>query len=264
MVVTINGFEHGWPIRAIMAGLLAAGCTPADARASAPADLLQPRAAQVAPRAAADTLGTLEVSGTASVKVPADRARASFAVETEAATAQAASAENAERMDAVIQALRGAGIAGVTVETSGYTVRPRYTRQPPAQLQERRIEGYTAVNSVQVILEDVEAIGRLIDAAIGAGANRVASVDFYAADTESARLRALREAVSKARAEAEAIAEAMDARLGPALRVRTDAPRPGIPMRGAFELAQAVATPVAPGEQTVTATVTITYRLEGR
>lgn len=221
--------------------------------------------AVAAPMQVADTVGTLEVSGTASVTIPADRARASFSVETEAATAQAASAENAELMEAVIRAVRQSQAVGLSVQTSGYAVRPRYVRSAAANPQEQRIVGYTAVNSVQVTLEDVDAVGRLIDAAISAGANRVASLVFFSSDTEGARLRALADAVSRARAEAAAVADAMDMRLGPALRVRTDSPRQGFQMRATLmETAQAVTTPVAPGQLTVSATVTITYRLESR
>ncbi|GMR13226.1 MAG: hypothetical protein BMS9Abin29_1430 [Gemmatimonadota bacterium] len=218
-----------------------------------------------APGQAADTLGTLEVSGTASVMIAADRARARFSVETEATTAQEASAENADLMEAVIHAVRQSGAAGLSVETSGYDVRPRYVRPSGANPQEQRIVGYTAVNSVQVTLEDLDAVGGLIDAAISAGANRVASLVFFSSDTEGARLRALAEAVTRARAEAATVADAMDMRLGEALRVRTDSPRQGFQMRSStIAMAQAVATPVAPSRLTVSATVTITYRLESR
>ncbi len=214
---------------------------------------------------AVDTIGTLEVSGTASVTIPADRARASFSVETEARTAQAASAENSDLMEAVIRAVRQSQTVGLTVQTSGYDVRPRYVRSSAATPQEQRIVGYTAVNSVQVTLEDVDAVGGLIDAALSAGANRVSSLVFFSSDTEGARLRALTEAVSRARAEAQAVADAMDRTLGPALRVRTDSPRQGFQMRTSnLEMARAVTTPVAPGQLTVSATVTITFRLENR
>lgn len=224
---------------------------------------IAPAPASAQADARADTLGTLEVSASASVTVPADRARIGFAVETEASSAAAAAADNAGRMDAVMRAVRDAAGDDATVATSGYSVRPRYVRQSRAEAMEQRIEGYTAVNEVQVTLVDLERVGAVIDAAMSAGANRVAGVGFYASDTEGGRLRALREAVAKARAEAEAIAEAMEARLGPVVSVRTEAQRPVQPFRAEVAMAQAVATPVEPGDQTVTATVTIIYRLGG-
>jgi len=209
------------------------------------------------PMQGADTLSTLEVSGTASVVIAADRVRATFAVETEASMARAASTENADLMEAVILAVRQSGAVGLSVQTSGYDV--------PAKPQEPRIAGYTAVNSVQVTLEDVEAVGRLIDVAILAGANRVASLVFFSSDTQGARLRALTEAVTRARAEAATVADAMNMKLGGALRVRTDSPRQGFQVRASIrEAAQAATTPVAPGQLTVRATVTITFRLENR
>ena len=213
------------------------------------------------PGPAADTLSTLEVSGSADVRVPADRARVTFAVETEAETARAASGENARRMEAAMAALRDAGVDGLEIETRGYQLQPRYRRPDPGGTRE--IEGYRARNLIEVTVPDVEAVGRVIDAAVGAGANRVASLTFEAADTEEARLRALEEAVGRARRQAEAVAGAMGVRLGRALQVQTGSNLPGPVTRFRAEAmaAQTPQTPVEPGEQTVSATVTIRYEL---
>lgn len=214
--------------------------------------------------APADSTSTLQVSGTGEVRVPADRARLSFAVETEDSTAEGASDENARRMDATLRALRGLDVEGVSIETGGYSLQPRYRTRATRDGSVREIVGYTARNLVEVTVPDPQAVGRLIDAAVEAGANRVESLVFEASDTEEARLQALRQAVAQARSQAEAVAEAMGARLGPALEVHTSAGTPR-PMRVQFEAAAMAAprTPVEPGEQTVNATVTIQYRLEG-
>lgn len=217
---------------------------------------------QVRPGAAADSVSVLEVSGSAEVRVPADRARITFAVETEDSTAGGAAAENARRMEAAIAALRDAGVEGLEIETRGYALQPRYRR--PDGPGSREIDGYRARNLVVVTVPEVDAVGRLIDTAVGGGANRVTSLAFEAADTEPARLEALRRAVERARREAEAVAGALGVELGPALEVRTEArsARPQVRFRAeaAFQ-APAPDTPVEPGEQTVEATVTIRYRL---
>lgn len=204
---------------------------------------------------------TVEVSGTAQVDVPADRGRASFAVESRAASAGEASAANADAMSSVTAALRESGIRGLDIETFGYTLRPEYR---VGDQRVREIDGYTALNNVRVTVEDVTAVGRLIDVAIGAGANRVTGLAFEASDTEAARLEALRLAVQKATAEAEAIASALGRELGEPLEVRggAEAPRRRVPvMFDRMEAARAAPTPIEPGEQTVQATVTITFAL---
>lgn len=209
---------------------------------------------------AADTVSTLEVSGSAEIDVATDVAHVTFAVETEDSTARRASQRNAERMEAVLSALRGLD-GELEIETSGYRLQPRYRR--PGDGGTREIDGFRAANSVQVTSTDVRAVGALVDVAVEAGANRVESVRFEASELEETRREALRRAVTRARGQAEAIAEAMGVSLGEALEVRTgsDTPRPLIQYRAEAAALQDASTPVEPGEQTVSANVTIRYRL---
>ncbi len=217
-----------------------------------------------APAASQQTPPVLEVSGRAEVVVPADRARLSLAVETEADTAARAARENARRMSAVIAALRAAGGEEIRIETYGYDLRPRYRRPAGEAGEPPRIAGYRVTNHVRVVTDDLEGLGALLDAAVAAGANRVDRLEFTASDTRTARLQALREAVSRAREEARTIAEAMEVRLGPPLEVRgsatAPAPLPRVLRAAVFERTEPP-TPVEPGTRTVQATVTIRYRI---
>lgn len=205
----------------------------------------------------------LQVSGSASVSVETDQVKISFAVQTEAATARESTARNAERMDAVLRALRATEAPELSLETTGFNLQPVYAR--PDDKGRRVVDAYRTVNMVNVTADDVEMAGALVDAAVEAGANRVASLGFVASDTEEARLEALRMAVASARREAEVMAEALGEELGPPLEVQGGADRPSPPrplMRATtFESAQAAPTPVEAGEQTVSASVTIRYRL---
>ncbi len=235
---------------------------------------LQPHVYEVSPehaaflaraRQAAEEQGFLEVSGTAQVSVPADRARVVFAVETEGRTAGQASTANADRMTEVLQAVRGTGAAGLSVETHGYTLQPEYARPTGEPRGAPSIVGYRAQNHVSATISEPDAVGGVIDAAIGAGANRVASLAFEASDTDAARQEALRMAVARARSEAQAMAEALGVPLGSPMEVRGGAnlPGPGPQYRAAM-MEAAVSTPVEPGQQVVTANVTIKYRLGGQ
>lgn len=210
---------------------------------------------------AADTVSTLQVSGSAEIDVATDRARVTFAVETEDSIARGASQRNAERMEAVLAALRELD-DGLQIETFGYRLQPRYRRTDDRG--SREIDGFRATNMIRVTSSEAPAVGRLIDTAVEAGANRVASLSFEASNVEEARLEALREAVASARRQAEAIAGAMGVPLGAALEVQSgfDMPRPMIQYRAEAAALQDASTPVEPGEQTVSANVTIRYRLE--
>lgn len=213
--------------------------------------------------AQAQEAGFIEVSGTGSVSVSPDRAMVTFAMETRASDANGAATSNADAMDAVLRAVRGAGFTGLELETFGYALNPEYRT---TNQRTREIVAYTAINNVRATISDVDAVGRVIDVAIGAGANRVASIAFAASDTEDARTEALAAAVSAARGQAAVIAEALGYELGAPLEVRGGAQRPGgLMLYSARTMeAQAAPTPIEAGDQTVTASVTIRFALGPR
>ena len=252
-----------------------AACAPATAQAPGGAGAGQavpgPNLYEVAPEHAeslaalhqdATDAGFLEVTGTGRVSVPADRARVVFAVETEGGTAAEASTLNADLMTAVLAAVRSANGPGLSLETHGYTLSPEYAR-PSTGERGPVISGYRAMNNVSATVADLDAVGRVIDAAIGAGANRVASLVFEASETGNARAEALRLAVRQATAEATAMAEALGVRLGAPLEVRGGANVPGPNRFMAARVQMAAETPVEAGQQAVVASVTIKYRLGG-
>jgi len=206
----------------------------------------------------------IEVSGFAQVFVPSDRARLNFAVVTEAPTAAEATAQNSTQMEATIRALRATGAAGLQIESWGYDLQPRYARQTTPD-QPPRIVGYQATNNVRVTVDDVSAVGALIDAGVNAGANRVTSLQFEARNTDAARAAALRQAVQNARSQADAMASALGVPLGPAIEVHGGAQAPVPPpmpyMRDMQMQAAMAPTPIEAAEQGVSAQVTIKYRL---
>ncbi|MGH7482568.1 MAG: SIMPL domain-containing protein [Longimicrobiales bacterium] len=210
---------------------------------------------------------TISVTGTGSVQVPPDQATVLLAVETVAPTAQRAAAENAEKMTRIIDAVRALGIAEEDIRTTSYDLSPIY-RQEPRPMPEQEpsepaIVGYRASNMVEVTLEDIEMPGPVIDAAIDAGANRVAGLTFGIEDPVEARQEALELAVRSARAEAEAVAAAAGVGLGEPITI-TVGPDFVIPYPSYARMERAdmaVATPVQPGDLTVSASVTIVYEL---
>jgi uncharacterized protein YggE len=236
--------------------LLLSSCAPAVA---------QTEAAPLPSPSFLEEQGTIQVTGQAQLTVPADVARISLIVETEGATAGDATSENARRMEAVIRAIRGLEIGGVDIETFGFTLRPEYEVSRDGT-GTRTISGYRVQNNIRVALPDVDATGRVLDEAVSAGANRVANLQFQASDTRTARLEVLGRAVRSAREQAEAIASAMGVALGSALEVQggANAPTPFSPGGMLLRASAETATPVEAGDQMVTASVTIKYRiLEG-
>lgn len=205
---------------------------------------------------------TIAVSGMGEATVVPDRARLSIGVQTQAATAADASSRNATQQRAVIDALRGLGIAAERISTSGYNV---YPEQAYDQATRRsRITGYNVQNTVTVELERITQVGPALDAVLARGANLVSSLQFYSSQAEAVRRRALQNAVERARADAEAMATAADGRLGDLVDLSSDVsapPRPVMEMAmDRARVASADATPVSAGTQTVNATVSARWR----
>ncbi|MGY8776768.1 MAG: SIMPL domain-containing protein [Longimicrobiales bacterium] len=204
--------------------------------------------------------GWIQVSGAAAVSVAADRAMVSFAMETRARDASEAAGQNADAMTAVLDAVRGAGFDGLELETFGYALNPEYSTTNNQRTRE--IIAYTVHNNVRATIEDVDAVGRLVDTAIGSGANRVAQISFFAADTEDARREALAMAVESAREDAEVIASSLGYELGAPLEINGGANRitPQFYSDGPA-MSRAAATPIEVGDQSVSANVSIRFAL---
>ena len=207
----------------------------------------------------------LRVSAQSQVEVAPDRARISFAVETQAETARDAGEANGRLMDEVLSVVQATEVEGLRTETSGYSLTPRY--QTTRSDMPRVIVGYTALNHLLVTVDDVDEVGRLLDLALEAGANRVAGLQFLVQDAEPHRQEALRRAITLARTEAETVAAALGVRLGAPLDVEAGSSRPSMGPSMQFARAEMMAmadaptTPVEAGLQTVSANVTIQYRI---
>jgi uncharacterized protein YggE len=235
------------------------GCMPAHALPANGAAGAHP--SPTANTASADT-ATISVGASAQVSVTPDRARLVFAIETRAENAAAATSSNADLTSRAIAAVREAAGASAELSTERFRVSPEYTR--PDRDQPPRISAYAAVNALVVVLDAPGEVGRVIDAAVGAGANRIESLSFFASDTRQAYLAALEQAVERAMAEAQVMARASGGSLGRVVSLSSNAV--GQPAVAAFEM-QAMAradTPIEVGDQTVGASVRLQIQLLGR
>ena len=202
----------------------------------------------------------ITVTGTGEDQVTPDHARVSLGVTSQAATAAAASQQNARAQQAVLDAVRAQGIPADQITTSGYNVSP--TTEYNQQTQRTRITGYSVQNTLVVELRRIDQVGPVLDAALARGANNVSSLELYSSQAEASRRRALARAVERARADAEAMAAAAGGRLGLLLDLSSVAgyngPRP-VAMAMA-RVASVAATPISEGTETNSATVTARWQ----
>jgi uncharacterized protein len=179
-----------------------------------------PLQAQAPSEPAQGRMPQIVTNATEEVEITPDRALMSFTVETRGKTAAAAGAENARIQAAVLDTLRKLGIAAPQMRTQGLTINPEY--EYPKDGVRPTVVGYQARNTVQVEVRQLARAGGLIDAGLASGATGVGGLRFFASSTEAARREALRNAVTRARADAEAIASAAGGTLGSVLEIQVD------------------------------------------
>jgi uncharacterized protein len=209
----------------------------------------------------------ISVASRAEVKVVPDRANIQISVQTRAATAAAAAAENARKQKEVIDALRALKIDAKDISTAGYNV---YPEQRYEQNREPVIVGYNVTNTLSVDLKSVDLVGRAIDASLANGANMISSLRFYASSTEAARQEAIAIAVRQARSDADAVARAAGGSITGLLEINVGSyyappPRPvELRVRGGTAAASAMDTPISAGDQTVAVDITTRWQFSAR
>src|SRR6266545_3694113 len=157
---------------------------------------------------------TITVSSTATVKAQPDEVVLDLRVRSESADSAAAFAQNAKDMQAVLDALKAAGITDKDVQTT---------------------------------IHDLSSVGSVIDAAVNAGADSVNDISFQLSNPNTIRTDALSQAVTGARSKAEALARAAGAEVVRVVTIDEQNFRPPVYNQSLEALPGAgVPTPVVP------------------
>ena len=229
----------------------------------------QPAAAQEIPEDQARAR-LITTTGVGEVRIRPDALRVVVGVQAQAQTVEQAQNEVNARMARVLQAIRNLRIAGLVLQTETLQISPVYARQEGNELP--RIVGYRASNNVSVTVRGpaFENLGaqasRIVGAAVGAGANELAGISFFASDLRDAEQRSLREAVSDAQRNARTMADAAGIALGPLAALNGGPERGGLPfadmaLRAGFAGGPA---PIETGEIVVTSRVTASFAIQPR
>jgi uncharacterized protein YggE len=207
---------------------------------------------------------TVTVGGLGTSSAAPDRAEVSAGVQTQSDTAAAALAANNEAVGRLFRTLADHGIAERDRQTRGLHVGPVYEQPGPARAGAPRIVAYQVTNQVRVVVRDLAKLGGLLDALVRSGANRLDGVRFVVSDPAAALESARKAAIEDARRRAALYVEAAGARLGRVIQISEGAvhiPRPDfMPMERARALAAEV--PIAPGENEITANVSVMFAIE--
>jgi len=215
--------------------------------------------ATAAPAFAQTAPPTVTVSGEAEVSVAPDLAQIDAGVTTEAKTAREASDANNKAMAAVLPALKAAGIAENDIRTSRLSL---YPQSAPSKVNgPPQITGYRASNRVTVRIRDIGKVAATIDAMVAAGANDIGGINFVVSQASKHLDDARVKAIEDARRKAEIFAKAANIRLGAPTSISEDGGGDGPRPQARMYKAGVNATPIAPGEETLRVSVSVSYEI---
>ncbi len=234
----MTGMRRALPILLVAAAAFAAAAYAGVARPSA------------AHGDTASPAGSVTTTGHGDVVAVPDQAAITATVRTTAPSAAEALARNAAIATKVIAALKQAG--GRDLQTQQVSLYP--------QTSHGRVTGYAAEDTVSAE-GSIAAAGRLIDAAVGAGATSVDGPSLSVADQDALYRQALQKAIADARAKAQALAQAGGFAVGRVLSVTEQSAEPPVPFQSGAARAAVPATPVEPGTQDVTADVQVAFAI---
>lgn len=204
----------------------------------------------------------ITVSGEGVIEVAPDTATISLGVQRQAATTEAAVKAHAVAMNAVIEALKQAGVKDEGIKTTSFNVEPLYdysvSGKPPALI------GYRVTNMVNCESQDLQHLGQLIDAAVAAGANQVNGISFTVKDVAALRATVIEKAVRDARGKAEAAAKAAGVEIRRIRSISLESPFEPPVYRLDYrknEAAGGAVTPIEPGTQSVRVSVNIVFEI---
>ena len=221
----------------------------------------------LAPAALADTTAppTLSVDGSGSVMVTPDVASLSASVTRSAVTSSAALSAANRRVDAIVGAVRAAGVPAVGIQTNSIDVSRGTVRVGPRNHQ-HRVRRYTATESLS-ITTTASIVGRVIDAAVHAGTDSINGPDFSFSDPSAGVVAATNAALADARRRADAAAATLGYTVTGVQSVNLDpqssvaAPVTSPSGSAPVPPKSPIPTNVHPGAQEVEATVAVVYTI---
>lgn len=208
---------------------------------------------------------TISVVGDATVKSPPDEAVLTLSVESDGQDPATAMNRNSSSVSDVIGRVKREGVKDENIETANISV---YAIRTYTETGQEKLNGYRATNSVIVTVSDAKQVGKILSAAVEAGANSVSGPVWQLSDDTKVVAEALKKAAQNARQKAEALAESLGVDLGDVVMMSENSvqlpvyPAYSNSYAGKTDAAGVVAeTPVSAGTLDVTATVTVTFAL---
>ena len=228
---------------------------------------------------------TISVTGTAEVSSAPDIATFSFTVKETAKDAKTAQKTINEKVSKILAGLKDLGVDEKDIKTESYTIYPKYEWVKVKQRQEtapdgtvyypgdnsKRVQvGFDVSQNVRVKLHDLEKVSDALTLFANNGVENLNGPQFRIDEPDALKEKARLEAIKKAKAKAKRLASDLGVKLGKVVSFNDSSSgyqpvyNNTMMLKSAAPMVEDMAfTPELPaGEQNITATVTITYKIK--
>lgn len=204
------------------------------------------------------------VSGQGEVQAEPDQAIVTLGVESRKPKLEAARAEVTKGIEAVLKLTRDLKIDQKYVRATRINVQPEYNWDNNAR--ERNLIGYFVSRQVEIDLRDLDKLGSLLEKATDLGVNQMGDPRLDSSKRRDLEREALAKAVQDARLNADAVAKAAAAKLGPARTISASSGFVPVPMTRMKTMAMSAeagdaAQTYQSGQMTFNANVQVEYDL---
>lgn len=208
---------------------------------------------------------TITITGEGEVNAAPDIAYVETGVVTEGKTAAEALSANTKAMNDVFKGLGEAGIEKKDMQTSQFSVYPVYeqVKNDDNRPQTPKIGGYRVQNQLTVTVRDLTKLGGILDKVVSLGSNQLSGIRFSIDKPDTLVDEARKDAVKNALQKAKLYAGAAGVSLGEIMSISengTSMPQP-VYMKS-YAAMERADVPVASGEQTLTASVTLVIKID--
>ncbi|MBU0546563.1 MAG: SIMPL domain-containing protein [Patescibacteria group bacterium] len=161
----------------------------------------------------------ISFTGSGIVYTKPDLALTSFSVIIEAKTINETMVSNAEKMNKVIEVIKGQGVEDKDIKTTDFSIYPRYeyvkediySYYSPTN---RKLVGYEMRQTIEVKIRDLKKVGEIIQNATDAGANQIGDLQFTIDNKDLIKEEAREKAIQDAKNKAEKLSSQLGMKLG--------------------------------------------------
>jgi len=230
----------------ILAMVLLASCAPAVSPQSDP------------------NIRSMNVSGTGHITLVPDIAYINIGVRSEADEVSSALNTNTAQAQAISDKLISMGLEEKDIQTTSFNVYPMQQYDMDGKISKTT---YVVENTINVTVRDLAKLGRLLDAAVKAGANNIYGINFDVEDKSEALNQARDLAIQDAREKADAIATAAGVKLGDLQNINVYTSGGVTPFYDAKmgiggAAYESASVPVAAGTLVITVEANLTYEIK--